>query len=506
MGMESKERHSLAGDREEVDQARSSSLIEGSNVAGRSVSLRTSERRLLLVVVDFILLVLALVAALVIAIGLRTSFLGLLGAWKWLLTLAVTWFICASIFDIYNLARAASTTYGMRAAAAAAGANSMVYLMIPWLTPSLVNRSYGFLFAAISIGLIVGWRVIYAQLFTQIAFQRRSIIIGAPSEAAALAQALHTDYAQQDANPYRGTGHVLVGFIPESETRSSPDVVGLPILGEVNDLLQLIDDYNIDEVIVTFSCSGSLPSDLSKAILDCYELGIPVSNMSRIYERLTGRVPIEFVGCDIETISGDDDKPLRRFYAMLKRLMDIGIGLIGLLFLALLIPPIAAVNRMFSPGPLFYRQERLGKGAKLFYMIKFRSMIPDAEESRGAVWAEKDDDRVTIAGRWLRKLHLDELPQIINVLRGEMSMVGPRPERPQFVQVLVQEVPFYRARHFVSPGITGWAQIHQDYGSSVEDAKIKLEFDLYYIKKNSFSLDLVILLRTITKVLGFKGR
>jgi lipopolysaccharide/colanic/teichoic acid biosynthesis glycosyltransferase len=139
-------------------------------------------------------------------------------------------------------------------------------------------------------------------------------------------------------------------------------------------------------------------------------------------------------------------------------------------------------------------------------MFKFRSMIPEAEDYEGAVWAQLDDDRVTLAGKWLRKLHLDELPQVINVLRGDMSIVGPRPERPEFVGLLDREIPFYRARHFVLPGITGWAQIHQDYGSSVEDAQVKLEYDLYYIKKKSLYLDLVIMLRTITKVLGLKGR
>ncbi len=139
-------------------------------------------------------------------------------------------------------------------------------------------------------------------------------------------------------------------------------------------------------------------------------------------------------------------------------------------------------------------------------MIKFRSMVPEAEDLEGAVWAADNDDRVTLAGWWLRRLHFDELPQVYNVLRGEMSLIGPRPERPQFVKILSREIPFYRARHCVRPGITGWAQIHQDYGSSAEDAKIKLEFDLYYINKNSIYLDFVILLRTITKVAGLKGR
>ena len=139
-------------------------------------------------------------------------------------------------------------------------------------------------------------------------------------------------------------------------------------------------------------------------------------------------------------------------------------------------------------------------------MIKFRSMVPDAEKEQGAMWATEGDPRVTPAGKWLRKLHLDELPQVVNVLRGEMSLVGPRPERPDFAGLLAEEVPFYRARHCMRPGITGWAQIHQDYGSSVEDARVKLEYDLYYVKRASLGLDVMILLRTVTKVFGLKGR
>lgn len=479
---------------------------EGFEAPGSSFSLRASERRLLLVVVDVLLLIIALVASLSIAVGLRTSFIGLLGAWKWLITLAVTWFVFASIFDVYNLARAASTTYGVRAASAAAGMTSLVYLMIPWLTPTLVNRSYGFLFAALSILLIVGWRVIYAQFFTQPAFQRRAIVVGTGSGGEALAKALRSDFAQHDANPFRGTSHILVGFISEQETSPAGEVSDLPVLGESSDLVRVTRELNIDEVILALPRGRPIPNELNVAILDCYELGIPVTNMSTVYERLTGRVPVEFVGWDVEAITGFEDKPLRRFYAMVKRFVDLAIGLVGLLCLGILIPPIALANRLTSRGPLFYRQERVGKGAQPFRMIKFRSMVPGAEDNAGAVWARQEDSRVTPAGRWLRKLHLDELPQIINVLRGEMSLVGPRPERPQFVGVLTRKIPFYCARHFVLPGITGWAQIHQDYGSSVEDAKTKLEFDLYYIKKKSLYLDSVILLRTITKVFGFKGR
>jgi lipopolysaccharide/colanic/teichoic acid biosynthesis glycosyltransferase len=174
--------------------------------------------------------------------------------------------------------------------------------------------------------------------------------------------------------------------------------------------------------------------------------------------------------------------------------------------LALLCPIVAAANRLWSPGPLFYRQTRVGRGGKLFRVNKFRTMVPDAEKDGGAVWTTENDCRVTRIGRWLRATRLDELPQCWNVLRGEMSIVGPRPERPEFIEDLTQKIPFYRSRLAVKPGITGWAQVKYRYGASVEDALVKLQYDLFYIKHQSISLDVQVLFETIGVILGLKGR
>jgi exopolysaccharide biosynthesis polyprenyl glycosylphosphotransferase len=195
-----------------------------------------------------------------------------------------------------------------------------------------------------------------------------------------------------------------------------------------------------------------------------------------------------------------------RLYLVGKRTVDFSASLAGLALLALVIPFVAIANRMSSPGPLFYRQWRVGAGGRLFQCIKFRSMVPDAEKHTGAVWAKSDDDRITPAGRVMRKTRIDELPQFINVLRGEMSLIGPRPERPEFVESLAKTIPFYRARHAVRPGITGWAQVQYRYGNTVDDARIKLEYDLYYVKNASILLDLRIVLRTISVMLQLKGQ
>jgi lipopolysaccharide/colanic/teichoic acid biosynthesis glycosyltransferase len=197
---------------------------------------------------------------------------------------------------------------------------------------------------------------------------------------------------------------------------------------------------------------------------------------------------------------------MQRLFWAVKRLFDLFASLIGLLVLGLVIPWVTLANAIWSRGPLLYWQARVGKGGKHFQLLKLRTMVPDAEQGSGAVWARENDERITPLGRFLRISRLDELPQCWNILKGEMSLVGPRPERPEFIAELAQEVPFYQARHAVRPGITGWAQVRYGYGSSVQDALVKLQYDLYYIKHQSVYLELSILVKTVAVMLGLRGR
>jgi len=216
-------------------------------------------------------------------------------------------------------------------------------------------------------------------------------------------------------------------------------------------------------------------------------------------------VPVEHIGDNWYVAMPIRHPSAGTLWPLVKRLMDIVLASVGLLLLAAFLPFIAAAIYLDSPGPIFYTQERVGKGGRIFKVYKFRSMVPDAEKGE-AVWARENDPRVTRVGRILRKTHVDEFPQFLNILKGEMSAVGPRPERPEFVEDLAAEIPFYRVRHAVRPGMAGWGLIVQGYSSSKEDALLKLQYDLYYIKHQSFWLDVVILLRTIMHTLAFQGR
>jgi exopolysaccharide biosynthesis polyprenyl glycosylphosphotransferase len=227
--------------------------------------------------------------------------------------------------------------------------------------------------------------------------------------------------------------------------------------------------------------------------------------MPILYERMTGRVPVEHINDNWAVVLPIGGNSVLSPYPILKRLLDITLALSGLGIFMLLLPFLALAIHLDSPGGLFYTQIRVGLNGRPFRIIKFRTMIKDAEAKTGAVFSKGGDVRVTRVGRWLRKTRLDELPQVINVLRGEMSLVGPRPERPEHVVRLQQKIPFYRTRHIVRPGVTGWAQVQYRYGETDEDSLVKLQYDLYYIRHQSLVLDFNILIRTAGKMLRLSG-
>jgi lipopolysaccharide/colanic/teichoic acid biosynthesis glycosyltransferase len=227
--------------------------------------------------------------------------------------------------------------------------------------------------------------------------------------------------------------------------------------------------------------------------------------MPDLYERLTQRVPVEHVNQEWVLEATDGFTAVGRMEQMFRRLLDLILGALGLLVLGVLLPFVALAIKLDDGGSLFYRQVRAGRAGKSFDVLKFRTMCPGAEADGKPKWATEDDHRITKVGRFLRKTRLDELPQVMNVLRGEMHVVGPRPERPTFITKLEEKIPFYRTRLVVKPGLTGWAQINYGYGNSVKDSLVKLQFDLYYIRHRSIGLDLYVIFKTLGVVLRGSG-
>ncbi len=328
---------------------------------------------------------------------------------------------------------------------------------------------------------------IIERLSETFGFRRRVLILGDGGLASNLARVLVTN----GKNRYDVVGFLSKDVVPVGSSASPPSVIGT-----IDQLFELTENYRVQTIAVCFEDRrGTMPLD---ALLDIKSLGVEVVDGHRMYEAECGRLSIDELKPSFLIFSqGFRRKPV---VMVLKRLVDVIGAFFGLLLLAPLLLIIAALIKLDSPGPVFYRQTRVGLHGYPYVLRKFRSMQQNAEDD-GVKWASVSDDRVTRVGYWLRRLRLDELPQFINVLKGEMSLVGPRPERPHFVQELRTFIPFYDLRHTVRPGITGWAQTCFQYAASLEDSHMKLQYDLYYVKNLSLGLDFRILLRTFHVVL-----
>lgn len=460
--------------------------------------LQLSERRLLLRLGDAICNFLAVLIALRIwaFVGERDYNLGFILANSfWFVVLEGLWFMIASANDFYDLKVA---SHGMRSATILFQIViqiTFVYLVIFFVSPrDALPRLFILYYAITSIMLITLWRVWRPFLIGWTYQPRRALVVGSGWAARAILEVLQTEAKNE---------YEVVGVVSHPSTHAEVDQT-VTVLRDGKLLAQTAESLNASEIILAYG--SEMPGDMFQGLMDAYEQGYTITPMPILYEQVTGRVPIEHVSeSSWMVVLPVETSTLFNPYPLLKRLMDIVLSLIGSLLFALLLPFIALAVTLDSPGPIFYRQERVGKGGKSFKILKLRTMIPDAEKISGPQWAADNDPRITRTGKFLRRTRLDELPQLINVLRGQMSLVGPRPERPFFVEKLSQAIPFYRTRNIIKPGVTGWAQVKYGYGNTVEDALVKLQYDLYYIRHQSILLDVLILLRTIGKMLKFAG-
>lgn len=364
---------------------------------------------------------------------------------------------------------------------------SVIFFLVPTLTFWRSNLLYAMLASLVALFAL---RILLGKTLGSQVFKRRVVVLGAGPRAERLKQ----------LSKKPGSGFVVVGYVSMSEAnRVIPEAIARDAIYNLADHVVLL---NASEVVLALEeRRNALPL---KDLLRIKTTGVHVNEISTFLERETGRVDLQSVNPSW-LIFSDGFSSGRMLSSMFKRLFDIAASLI---LLALTLPLIllgAIAVKLESKGPAFYRQRRVGLYGQGFDIIKLRSMRQDAEVAGKAVWAEKDDPRITRVGRFIRKVRIDELPQCWSVLKGEMSFVGPRPERPQFVEDLEQQLPYYAERHMVKPGITGWAQINYPYGASIEDSRQKLEYDLYYAKNYSPFLDLLILLQTLRVVLFPEG-
>lgn len=289
----------------------------------------------------------------------------------------------------------------------------------------------------------------------------------------------------------------VVGYLTDDQ--NSGEGKDIPCLGRITDLMAVAEQRGIDQIIVA---AATIEEDLTKYLLECMQKKIKISDFRKVIEDITGKVPIDYLNDNwfILWLSTAD----KRYFWYVKRCIDIVLSAFGFCFSLPFVALAALLIKLDSRGPVFYSQQRVGRGNKPFRAWKLRTMVEGADKNR-VHWTTENDDRITRVGRLLRKMRLDEVPQLLNVLRGDMSLIGPRPEATSLVERYVKEIPYYPERHMVSPGLTGWAQINYPYGNSLEDTRQKLMYDFYYIKNRRFTLDVMIFLRTIRTVLTGKG-
>jgi exopolysaccharide biosynthesis polyprenyl glycosylphosphotransferase len=460
--------------------------------------LRPGERRTLLLTGDLLMATTSLILALYFwASGdpwmdFSVEFIRRVPVWLFLLPL----FWVVLLVELYDDRRSRNMGITLRGIANAAIVGLIVYMIVYFGSDAKLPRRgvAGFVVAATILTSL--WRLIYIRIFTAPQFIHRVLLVGG-GETGKIIMKLVKEGAWPP--PF-----FLIGIVDDDPKKIGTEIEGYPVLGGSDRLLDIIAKQDISDLIV--SISGQILGQMFQALLDAQERGIEITRMPVAYEELLGRIPIRYLETDWILRSFVDRARVNHIYEVLKRLMDILGGLAGVAIMMLAFPFVGLAIILDSGFPILYSQIRSGRGGQPYKIYKFRTMKQDAEANGQPQWAEESDPRATRIGRILRKTHLDEFPQFINVLRGEMSLVGPRAERPELVTWFQQHVPFYRARLLVKPGITGWAQVNYGYASTIDETIVKLEYDLYYIQRRNLWLDIVIMLRTPATVLGLRGR
>jgi exopolysaccharide biosynthesis polyprenyl glycosylphosphotransferase len=464
--------------------------------------LRVTERRTLLLIGDLTIALASLGISLFFW-GTSERFMGFSAEFLqkrvpgWFYFLPMVWLVL--MVELYDVHRSSDWGRTIRGVALAALLGLVLYLALYFyyvVPPKSMLPRLGIASFLITVSVLtLLWRRLYIQVFTAPQFMRRVLLVGAGKSGELLLKVIDS----LKTKPF-----ALIGIVDDDHLKLGTFVGSCQVIGSSEQLLHLVEENNISEIVV--SITGEMCGDMFQALLDAQEVGVDIVRMPTVYEELLGRVPILVLETNWILRSFVDELRVSGFFLLVKRLLDILGGLVGSLAMLLFLPFISLMTIIDDGFPIFYSQTRCGRGGLPYQIFKFRTMRRDAEADGQPRWAREDDERATRVGRLLRKTHLDELPQFMNVLRGEMSLVGPRAERPELVEYFQKHIPFYRARLLVKPGITGWAQINFGYASTIEETISKLEYDLYYIKHRSILMDFIILLRTPSTVLGFRGR
>jgi sugar transferase (PEP-CTERM system associated) len=462
----------------------------------RAWALRLTGRSFTLIACETALILLAVVTAAYVRLGVDGwDSLVTDGGLRKALLIAFVAQLCLYYADLYDFRLLSDRReLFIRILNALASASLILAAVYYWFPTLVIGRGVFIISAVFVITAVIGWRIAFEWASRRVRPRERLLLVG--TNAAAI------DLAREIFSRRHELGVEIVGFIDPDPSRVGAAVINPGVIGTIDDIPTIVRGRGVDRVVVSLSdARGKLPME---KLLELRLDGVNFDHLASVYEEYTGKIAVENLRPSW-LIFNDGFRKTRALTAT-KRLMDIAAATLGLLLALPVMALVAVAIKLTSSGAVLYHQRRVGQHGRIFTIYKFRSMREDAEAATGPVWASKaGDHRVTPIGGWLRRSRLDELPQLWNVLVGDMSFVGPRPERPEFVEQLTKEIPFYGQRHIIRPGVTGWAQVRYTYGASVEDALQKLQYDLFYIKHLSIPLDLFIMLNTIKTVVMRRG-
>ena len=464
-------------------------------VANKKIHFEISERKILLRIFDVLSVLLALY---VVGVIFKFNYFNISTTnYYWTIVLGIYLTIIGTVFEMYNLQVASNQFQVTKSIILTASTTVLVYLLTPIYTPALPSNRLQivFFYVAIFISLLL-WRLFYVRFLASSRFVKKVILICDKDQAQELVMAL------ESVDPhYKVMGYVNSDLQGDNEKNKKDFIQNI----DINRLEEFVVSKSVSEIVIASQKTDGITVSLYNQLIHLLENGYIIREYTQVYENITQRIPVQYVARDFYRYFPFSRSNQNHLYLLVVRILEVVVSLAGLSVGIALLPLILVGNLLGNRGSLFYLQERVGKNGEIFKMVKFRTMVKNAE-SNGAVFTTINDSRITSFGKFLRKARLDEFPQFLNILNGDMAVIGPRPERPVFVNEIAEVMPFYETRHVIKPGLTGWAQVNYSYGDSIDDSLIKLQYDLYYIKHRSIFLDINIVLKTFSTILFYRGQ
>jgi len=460
----------------------------------KKIHFEVSERKILLRLFDVLFVLLSLY---IVGIVFQFDYFSITTYnFYWTIVLGAYILIIGSVFEMYNLQVASNQFQVIKSIILTSSTTVLVFLLTPFFTPTLPSNRLQILYfyIAIFIALFL-WRMFYLKYLASHRFEKKVILICEKELADELILGL------KSVDPH----YTIVALVNTDENSDFSILNKTVSIISVAGLEKFVSKNSISEIVIATQKTEEITVDLYNKLLLLLENGFIIREYTHVYENLTQRIPVQYVARDFYRYFPFSRSNQNQLYLLFVRIFEYVIAIIGITLGLFFVPFILIGNFIGNRGNLFYSQIRVGKNGEEFRIIKFRTMVKNAE-SAGAVFATTNDARITPFGKFLRKSRIDEFPQFINILLGHMAVIGPRPERPIFVNEIAEIMPFYQTRHVVKPGLTGWAQVNYSYGDSIDDSLIKLQYDLYYIKHRSIFLDFNIMLKTLSTILFFRGQ